>query len=324
MIKKPMEATPRESVSVIIPAYNAAPFVAETLDSVFRQTAAIPFEVVVVNDGSPDTPALELALEPYLSRIRVLSQTNQGPSAARNAGIRASSAPLVAFLDADDLWEPDFIERQIELLVAGADLVWGNATYFGDGDWVGQRFMDLTPHPAGDGGTVTLTDLLARRAVVNTSTLLTRRNWLERGGLFPEQYRYNEDLYLWLRMAQAGARLRWTRRVLARFRRHAGGNLTANRLAMWDQLAAVHLDLERELELSAEEREASRETRELAEAHVALERGRAALLESDPAAADLLARAASHFRSPKLAAVAWAARWCPGILRRVAAGTGRI
>jgi len=93
-------------VSVIVPAYNTAPFIAETLDSVFAQSMA-DFEVIVVNDGSPDTPALEQALLPYRARIRYIVQSNGGLSAARNTAIRASGSELVAFLDSDDVWEPD-------------------------------------------------------------------------------------------------------------------------------------------------------------------------------------------------------------------------
>src|SRR5262249_33833638 len=74
-------------VSVIIPAYNAAPFITETLASVFAQTFK-HFEVILINDGSPDTEDLEQAIRPYQDRIVYLKQVNLGPSAARNAGIR--------------------------------------------------------------------------------------------------------------------------------------------------------------------------------------------------------------------------------------------
>ena len=77
----PARETPK--VSVIIPAYNTAPFIAETLDSVFSQTFR-NFEVIVINDGAPDTAELEIALQPYLSRVRYLKQENRGLSGARN------------------------------------------------------------------------------------------------------------------------------------------------------------------------------------------------------------------------------------------------
>jgi len=88
-----MQPTPVPLVSVIVPAYNTAPFIAETLDSVFAQSMT-DYEVIVVNDGSPDTPALEQALLPYRDRIRYIVQPNGGLSAARNTAIRASRSEL--------------------------------------------------------------------------------------------------------------------------------------------------------------------------------------------------------------------------------------
>src|ERR1051326_8460176 len=100
-------------VSVIIPAYNAAAFIGETLDSVYAQTFK-DFEVVVVNDGSPDTDELERALERYAAKLRYLKQDNQGAAAARNTGITAARGEFVAFLDADDMWLPAFLEKQLD------------------------------------------------------------------------------------------------------------------------------------------------------------------------------------------------------------------
>src|SRR5262245_24043876 len=90
-------------VSVIIPAYQAAADIRDALDSVFAQNFS-HFEVIVVNDGSPDTPELEAAIAPYQSRLRYIAQPNQGAGAARNTGIRAARGTYVALLDADDLW----------------------------------------------------------------------------------------------------------------------------------------------------------------------------------------------------------------------------
>src|SRR5277367_2362464 len=108
-------------VSVVIPAYNAAAYNAGTLDSVFAQTFA-DFEVVLVNDGSPDTDALEQELKPYLTRIRYFKQANRGPSAARNLGIREAKGMYVAFLDADDFWLPQHLSSQISRLGGNKNL----------------------------------------------------------------------------------------------------------------------------------------------------------------------------------------------------------
>src|ERR1700751_944670 len=103
------------SVSVIIPSYNTAAYIAEALDSVFAQTFT-DFEVIVVNDGSPDADELEAALAPFAARTQFISEGNRGASAARNAGIGVARGNYIALLDADDRWAPDFLERQVGYL----------------------------------------------------------------------------------------------------------------------------------------------------------------------------------------------------------------
>src|SRR5262245_35449898 len=107
--------THHPEVSVIIPAYNAAADIGDALASVFEQTITA-CEVILVNDGSPDTPALERAIAPYSSRLRYIVQPNAGAAGARNTGILAAHAPCLAFLDADDRWEPTFLASQLTYL----------------------------------------------------------------------------------------------------------------------------------------------------------------------------------------------------------------
>ena len=90
------------AVSVVIPAFRVAGYIAETLDSVLAQTCQ-DFEILVVNDGSPDTEALRAALAPYRERILYIEQPQGGPSKARNTAIAAARGDLLAFLDGDDL-----------------------------------------------------------------------------------------------------------------------------------------------------------------------------------------------------------------------------
>jgi glycosyltransferase involved in cell wall biosynthesis len=98
------------TVSVVICAYNAAPFIAETLDSLFAQTFS-DFEVIIVNDGSTDETAT--VLQPYLSRIIYYEQPNQGPAAARNAALRLARGEFISVLDSDDLWMPNYLEKMV-------------------------------------------------------------------------------------------------------------------------------------------------------------------------------------------------------------------
>src|SRR5256714_7350260 len=105
--------TPSPKVSVVIAAYNVAEYIGETLESVFNQTFT-DYEVIVINDGSEDESELSKVLAPYLERIVYLRQENRGLAAARNAGIRAARGRYIAFLHADDLWESEFLRRQIK------------------------------------------------------------------------------------------------------------------------------------------------------------------------------------------------------------------
>src|SRR5687768_199170 len=100
-------------VSVIIPTYNSGSLVVQAVEGVLAQTRQAE-EVIVVDDGSTDDTAERL--QQFGERIRVVRQANGGVATARNAGLRASSGDLVAFLDADDAWHPQKLERQIALL----------------------------------------------------------------------------------------------------------------------------------------------------------------------------------------------------------------
>ncbi|ANL47962.1 glycosyltransferase family 2 protein [Rhizobium phaseoli] len=103
-------------VSVVVPAFNASPYIERTLRSAVQQTYA-NLEIIVVNDGSTDdTARLVEKMAAVDPRIRLPSTSNRGVAAARNTGIEASSGPYVAFLDADDLWHPTKIEKQVTAL----------------------------------------------------------------------------------------------------------------------------------------------------------------------------------------------------------------
>jgi glycosyltransferase involved in cell wall biosynthesis len=101
-------------VSVIIPAYNAMTYLPETLESVLNQTFT-DFEVLIINDGSCDGVD-EWASHIQDSRVRLISQANQGLPGARNTGIWHSKGEYLAFLDADDIWESSKLEKQVKCL----------------------------------------------------------------------------------------------------------------------------------------------------------------------------------------------------------------
>lgn len=106
-------------VSCIVPAYNSEKYLEETLESIFSQSYS-NLEVIVVDDGSTDGSS-EL-LGRYSGQLTLLQQKHSGPSSARNLGIKAARGDMIAFLDSDDLWEPDKISLQVKLLVENSDL----------------------------------------------------------------------------------------------------------------------------------------------------------------------------------------------------------
>ena len=221
-------------VSVVIPAYNAASYIRPTLDSVFAQTLP-EYEVIVVNDGSPDTSGLERALEPLQSKIRYLNQANGGPSSARNTGIRAAVGKYVAFLDSDDLWLPHHLVKQVELLEADPSLqmIYANGVYLRGDSPVGILFDNSRQSLP-----INLDCLLQERSTVITSSTVVLRDALIKVGMFNEKLKRCEDYDLWLRLVQSGFRLSFTREIQIRHRQSNG--LAANWELMRKALIRVY------------------------------------------------------------------------------------
>lgn len=109
-------------VSVIIPVFNAELLLERCLDSIFQQASSICYEIVLVDDGSTDG-SIGVAESYHDSRIKILHQGNSGPSSARNTGIRFATGNFIAFLDADDYWDPDFLLETLSFLKNSPDIV---------------------------------------------------------------------------------------------------------------------------------------------------------------------------------------------------------
>jgi glycosyltransferase involved in cell wall biosynthesis len=196
-------------VSVVIPAYNAADYIAHTIDSVLAQTFS-QYEITVVNDGSPDTPRLEKALAPYLHLIRYIKQENQGPSGARNKGILESRGKYVAFLDSDDYWLPFHLQAQLQLLEKDPtlSLVYANGILTLDGAAVRTCFQaSPQTYP------VTFEALVAEDCTVATSATVASRQALLQAGLFDQRFKHCEDFDLWARVLFRGFRIDYSRQI---------------------------------------------------------------------------------------------------------------
>lgn len=205
-------------VSIIIPAFNVASYIGETLDSVFAQTFA-DYEVIIINDGSPDSEELERALARFIDRINYIKQENRGASAARNAGLRVARGEFVAFLDADDLWLPNYLDEQIKFIIeCDCDLVCADAEVFSDGSYEEQTYMESLMADAPPAGDVTFLGLLSAEQSLITSGVVVRREQVLEVGFFDEALRNSQDFDLWLRLAHKGTRMAYQRRTLLRYR----------------------------------------------------------------------------------------------------------
>jgi len=301
------------TVSVIIPAYNAAAYIGETLDSVYAQTFA-DFETIVINDGSPDTEDLERTLERYPASLRYLKQQNSGAAAARNTGIRAANGEFVAFLDADDTWLPAFLEKQVNVLRRDrADVVWADAQLYGDSPLAGHTFMEVQPSHA----EVTPENLLAVKVTVLTSTVVARRQPILEVGLFDVTLRRGQDFELWLRLARHGCRFVYQEEVLAR-RRLVEESLSGGVISQLQRTLTVLDAIRAKGNLTASEEAALQANLRRTHRELALEAGKEKLRERDFSGALASFREASKFRqSWKLVLVCLGLRTAPELLWRL-------
>lgn len=186
------------SVTVIIPAYNGERFIRRALDSVLAQTYSAS-QIIVVDDGSKDATR-EIVREEYAGRVTLVEQQNGGPAKARNAALRVSTGEYIAFLDADDWWEPGKIAEQVRVLKAHPDAV---------GNYTGLCVMTDEGEHLGDSKPADHTSLVRRLRWCNPgippSSVMLRRSALEKlDRAFDERQRGSEDWNLWFRLSSQG------------------------------------------------------------------------------------------------------------------------
>lgn len=184
-------------ISVIIPSYNSANYLPEAIESVLAQTYK-DFEIIVINDGSTDRT--KEILTPYLDRIVVLEGPNGGPCEARNRGIRKSSGAYVAFLDADDIWYPDKLAHQMAVFSENHhyDMVHSDASYSRKYASEEGRTWFSTKKRVRTGWI--FSDLLSECFIILSSVII-KREPLEKAGLFDEKVERWHGYDLWLRIA---------------------------------------------------------------------------------------------------------------------------
>jgi glycosyltransferase involved in cell wall biosynthesis len=186
-------------VSVVVPLYNKAPFVGACIKNVLAQTMG-DFELIVVDDGSTDE-GVAIAESTGDERVRVVSYPNGGVSAARNRGLALARSELVAFLDADDLWEPRFLEATTGALDRHPEAA---AVFcaFGEGKAGRSRLPALEYE-------LVIEDypkwfIRTRGRGLWCSNSLARKEALVAAGLFPEGVQSGEDTDTWFRLSFEG------------------------------------------------------------------------------------------------------------------------
>jgi glycosyltransferase involved in cell wall biosynthesis len=213
------------SISCIVPVYNSEAYLAQALDSILAQTLPVS-QIIIVDDGSTDaTPTVAAA---YGHHIRYIRQENQGPAGARNTGLQVASGDFLAFLDADDIWHPEKLERQMSALEADPEA--GICIVHVQNFWIealAQERARLEGHP------------FTRPAPGYVcQALLARRSVFDQIGFFDRTLRIGEDTDWFTRVQGAGIRKVVLPDVLVNRRIH-GKNISFEMYSSQDARAAL-------------------------------------------------------------------------------------
>ncbi|WP_414754032.1 glycosyltransferase family 2 protein [Anabaena sp. CCY 9910] len=218
-------------VSVVIPAYNAMQYLPATVESVLQQTFT-DIEILIINDGSSDN-ILAWTAQITDPRVQVISQKNQGLSGARNMGINHASGEYIAFIDADDLWLPTKLEKQVKCLdnspQAGLVYTW-------------TAWTDETGKPTGvivasDVEGYVWEQMVVNDKISNGSSAMVRRICFDKVGLFDTELTSSEDRDMWIRLA-AHYHFAVVKEPLTLYRRHSQ-SMSKNRPKMLKNIRRV-------------------------------------------------------------------------------------
>ena len=238
----PSTASPR--VAVIVPAYGVAHLLGEALGSLQAQSLA-EWECVVIDDGAPDDVAAAVA--PYLAdpRIRFIATTNHGVSAARNTAIAATSAPLIALLDGDDRFRPDYLATMTALLVGDPAIRFATCNAMLFGALPRERLCFVTRQGHGEGVHGSLAEVIDRRFGVYIGSTFRRSDFDTVGG-FDVSMSHAEDLDLWVRLLELGGTAFYVDRALAEYRVRLH-SASANSLLLLQGSVKVYLKAQQRL-----------------------------------------------------------------------------
>ena len=206
------------SISAIVPTYNSADTLKTAIESIQKQTLDVN-EIIIVDDGSIDNTK-EIVKSLDHKNINYIYQKNQGPSHARNTGIKAAKSKWIAFLDSDDIWHEKKLELQIQLLKSNPDLIWSCSNY--------NMFENNTTkvaHPIRKENKLIINALQSFNVGISlyTDTMLIKKSIFDEVGLFDEKMRLGEDTDMWFRIALKYQNIGYISTPLATYHRSEKG-----------------------------------------------------------------------------------------------------
>ncbi|MBO8173074.1 MAG: glycosyltransferase [Bacillaceae bacterium] len=185
-------------VSVIIPTYNRARFIEDAIQSVLNQTYK-DYEIIVVDDGSTDDTKDRVIK--FGDKVRYIYQENQGPSAARNTGIRYARGEYIAFLDSDDRFLPDKLRKQMKYIRRHPTCRFLYSWFYKIKLKKHRTVKKLIKSKKCKDREQLRYSLLTRQFTIRTSTVLVKKSCFKKVGMFNEDYLYSQDWDMWLRLA---------------------------------------------------------------------------------------------------------------------------
>ncbi|MFD0794952.1 glycosyltransferase family 2 protein [Mucilaginibacter litoreus] len=210
--------------SIIIPLYNKGSYIQTTIESVLKQTLS-DFEIIVVNDGSTDD-SLERVKFVHDERVKVFSKENGGVSSARNYGIDKAKYDLIAFLDADDVWEPDYLMEMSLLINKYPQCGMYSANY----EVIYKNKSEIEIDDIGEGVVEDYFKVCLNKIISWTSATIVRKEVFQNVGGFPVGMVAGQDTFMWAKIADK-YRLAFTPKVLAKYNYiHSGIRLRTDKL----------------------------------------------------------------------------------------------
>ncbi len=219
---------PAPLISIIIPAFNAGAVISQSLASARAQTCS-DFEAIIVDDGSTDdTVARAKQFAEADARFTILPHANAGVSAARNAALEKARGNFIAFLDADDVWLPEKLSRQMERLKKNPAVNFIFTNYF---IWDGEKNLGLRYSRPEKMPLKNLDRKLIFFCLFGISSVMVKRELILRAGHFDPEFSYAEDWDFWLRLSESGLRAEGIFEPLMRYRVWPG-NVSKNDVRM--------------------------------------------------------------------------------------------